>query len=67
MAKERAMAQFHHIAGHYINPDQILFIKETSSGAEGPMNSCVIYFAGDKSIYLEGQLAASMARQLSSK
>ncbi len=61
------MAQFHKVGGHYINPDQILFIKETSSRADGPTDSCTIYFMGDKSIYLEGQQAASLVRQLSGK
>jgi hypothetical protein len=60
------MARFNHIDGFYINAEQVLYIKEMSDVADGPKDSCTIYLANDKSIYLH-RPAASVASLLSSK
>jgi hypothetical protein len=46
------MARFNHIDGYYINADLILYIMESSSEADGPKDTCTIYFADGKSIYI---------------
>ena len=50
-----------------INAEQVLYIQEMSHEASGPKDNCAIYFANDKSIYLHGRTASSVANLLSSK
>ena len=55
------MARFNHINGYHINGDLVRYIQEMSSTADGPKDSCAIYFAGtEKPLYMEGMPAAKV-------
>jgi hypothetical protein len=62
------MARFDRIGIYHINAELVRFVEEYSSEADGPKDSCSIYFSGsDEPLNLKGHQAASVIRMLSNQ